>query len=289
MRDLAGKTAFVTGGAGGIGFAMAQAFGREGMNVVISDIDPAALEAAGESLAQQQVRVAKVRCDVGDRAAVQAAAEAALGAFGKVHLVCNNAGVAVGGPLGDVRSADWEWIFEINVDGVRNGVEVFAPLLRSHGEGGHFVNTASMAGFLTAPGLEVYAATKHAVVALSEGWAPQLAPFGVGMSILCPHFVRTRIHESERVRPARFAAEARVQEGVTAGAVAQAVLAGIDPEVVGARVVEAVKAGELYIFTHPQARGQVEAYFKSVLAGFDAAEASQALRGIGAWTPPSLS
>jgi NAD(P)-dependent dehydrogenase (short-subunit alcohol dehydrogenase family) len=289
MKDLAGKTAFVTGAASGIGFAMARAFGREGMSVVISDIDAAALDAAGEQLAQEQVRVAKVQCDVGERAAMQQAAEQAVAAFGKVHLVCNNAGVAVGGPFGEVRPADWDWIFQINVDGVRNGVEAFTPLIRSHGEGGHFVNTSSMAGFLSAPGLEVYAATKHAVVALSEGWAPQLAMAGIGTSVLCPHFVKTRIHESGRARPARFGAAPAPQEGAMAGAMAQAVLAGIDADVVGARVVEAVKAGEFYIFTHPQARVQIEAYFKSVLAGFDAAEASEALRGIGDWTPPSFS
>jgi NAD(P)-dependent dehydrogenase (short-subunit alcohol dehydrogenase family) len=287
MRDLAGKTAFVTGAASGIGFAMARAFGREGMNVVLADIDVAALEAAGERLAQEQVRTAPVQCDVGQRAALEAAAEAALAAFGKIHVVCNNAGVGVGGPLGAVRQADWDWIFEINVDGVRNGVEVFTPLIRRHGEGGHFVNTSSMAGFISMPGLEVYAATKHAVVALSEGWAPQLAPLGIGMSVLCPHFVKTRISESERARPARFATDERPEDGI-AGAIGQAVLAGIDPDVVGARVVEAVKAGELYIFTHPQARPAVEAYFKSVLAAFDAAESSPALQSIKDWVPPGL-
>jgi NAD(P)-dependent dehydrogenase (short-subunit alcohol dehydrogenase family) len=222
---------------------------------------------------------------VGERASVQAAAEAAVAAFGKVHVVCNNAGVAVGGPMGQVRAADWDWIFEVNVEGVRNGVEVFAPLIQSHGEGGHFVNTSSMAGFLSAPGLEVYAATKHAVVALSEGWAPQLAMAGIGMSILCPHFVRTRIHESERVRPERYARQGP-QAGDNLGAGA-AVLAGIDPDAVGARVVEAIKAGELYIFTHPQARVLVEAYYKAVMAAFDAAEASPALAGVKDWVMPT--
>jgi NAD(P)-dependent dehydrogenase (short-subunit alcohol dehydrogenase family) len=285
MQELRGKTAFVTGAASGIGFSMARAFGREGMSVVIADVDGAALQAAAEKLAQEQVRVAQVQCDVGDRASLQEAAEAAIAAFGKVHVVCNNAGVGVGGPLGQVREADWDWIFEVNVKGVRNGVEVFTPLIRSHGEGGHFVNTSSIAGFLSVPGLEVYAATKHAVVALSEGWAPQLAPFGIGMSVLCPHFVRTRIHESERVRPARYAGEGP-QQGDSVGAGA-GVLAGIDPDVVGARVVEAIKAGELYIFTHPQARVLVEAYFKAVLAGFDAAEASPALAAVKDWVMPA--
>jgi NAD(P)-dependent dehydrogenase (short-subunit alcohol dehydrogenase family) len=288
MQDLRGKTAFVTGAASGIGLSLARALGREGMNVVMSDVDAAALRAAGEQLAQEQIRTAQVQCDVGDRSSVQAAAHAALGAFGKVHVVCNNAGVAVGGPMGEVRQADWDWIFEVNVEGVRHGVETFAPLIGSHGEGGHFVNTASMAGFLSGPGLEVYAATKHAVVALSEGWAPQLALEGIGMSILCPHFVRTRIHESERVRPGRFAGEGPQARAAEPGPASLGVLAGIDPDVVGARVVEAIKAGELYVFTHPQARPQMEAYFKAVLAAFDAAEASPALQSIKDWKPPGV-
>lgn len=287
MKDLAGKTAFVTGGASGIGLAMARAFGREGMSVVISDIDPAALAAAVETLEQEQVRVASVQCDVADRASVQAAAKAAVEAFGKVHVVCNNAGVAVAGALGQASQADWDWIMGVNVMGVVYGMETFAPLLLSHGEGGHFVNTSSMAGFLSPPGMEAYAATKHAVVALSEGFAGQLNPQGVGVSVLCPHFVKTRIHESERARPDRFAsATAATSSDVANSAAAAGVMAGIDPDIVGARVVEAIKANELYVFTHPQARVLVEGYFASVLAGFDSAAASPALARVKDWVMP---
>jgi NAD(P)-dependent dehydrogenase (short-subunit alcohol dehydrogenase family) len=289
MKDLAGKTAFITGGASGIGLAMARAFGREGMNVVISDVDAAALGAASQSLEEQQIRVASVVCDVADRASVQAAAKAAVEAFGKVHVVCNNAGVGVAGLLGEVRQADWDWVFDVNIMGVIYGVESFAPLLMSHGEGGHFVNTSSMAGFLTAPGMEAYAASKHAVVAMSEGWAPQLAARGIGMSVLCPHFVRTRIHESERVRPERFASGAAAPVLDPAQSpVAQGVLAGIDPDVVGARVVEAILGEEFYIFTHPQARPLMEGYFAGVLAAFDKAAASPALQSIKDWVPPQM-
>ena len=287
MKDLAGKTAFITGGASGIGLAMARAFGREGMNVVISDVDQTALEAAAEGLAELQIRAHPVVCDVGQRASVEAAAKEAITAFGKVHVVCNNAGVAVSGIIGGVKQADWDWIFDVNIKGVIYGMETFAPLIVSHGEGGHFVNTASIAGFISGPGLEPYAASKHAVVAMSEGWAGQLGPAGVGVSVLCPHFVRTRIHESERARPTRYAkSQTAVSDPGVMGAAAQGVLAGIDPDIVGARVVEAIKAGELYVFTHPQARPILEAYFKSVLAGFDAADASPALKATQDWTPP---
>jgi NAD(P)-dependent dehydrogenase (short-subunit alcohol dehydrogenase family) len=176
MKDFKGKTAFITGGASGIGLSMARAFGRAGMNVVVADIDRDAAGAAVERLASEQIRATPVHCDVGDRDAVGAAAQGALAAFGKIHVVCNNAGVAVGGPLGTVRPRDWDWIIDVNLKGVVYGVETFAPLIQSHGEGGHIVNTASMAGMISPPGLEPYAATKFAVVAMSEGWAMQLAP-----------------------------------------------------------------------------------------------------------------
>jgi len=280
MKDLAGKTAFITGGASGIGLAMARAFGREGMNVVICDLDKAALDAAAESLAELQIRAYPVECDVGQRASVEGAAKAAVAAFGKVHVVCNNAGVAAGGVMSSVKQTDWDWVFDVNVMGVIYGMETFAPLMISQGEGGHFVNTASIAGFLSPPGMEPYSASKHAVVAMSEGWAGQLAAAGLGVSVLCPHYVRTRIHESARARPSRYGAAEAADTSGALGAAALAVLAGIDPDLVGARVVEAVKGGELYVFTHPQARPLLEAYFKSVLAGFDAADASPALQSI---------
>lgn len=184
METFQGKTAFITGGASGIGFAMAKAFGAAGMNVMLADIEREPLEKAIESLRQRQIKADGVHCDVAERASVEEAAKATIAAFGKVHVVCNNAGVGAGGPVGTLKPGDWDWTVGVNLMGVVYGVEAFLPLIRAHGEGGHFVNTASMAGMISPPGMEPYCATKFAVVAMSEGWAGQLAPENIGVSVL---------------------------------------------------------------------------------------------------------
>jgi NAD(P)-dependent dehydrogenase (short-subunit alcohol dehydrogenase family) len=278
MQDLRGKTAFITGGASGIGLAMARAFGREGMNVILADIETGPLQLAVEELRAAQVKAEGVVADVTRRDSLRAAALEAVARFGKVHVVCNNAGVGAGGQIGEVPERDWDWVVDVNLMGVVHGVEIFAPLIASHGEGGHFVNTASMAGMVSPPGMEPYCATKFAVVAMSEGWAMQLAPRGIGVSILCPGFVKTRIHESRRNRPTDYGPDNRAPPA--ADAPPSPVLSGIDVEPVAARVVEAVKANELYVFTHPQFRDAVAARFERILAAFDTAAASPALAGV---------
>lgn len=287
MKDFKGKTAFVTGGASGIGLAMARAFGRQGMNVVIADIEDAPAKVAVERLASEQIKAVSVHCDVGERNNLRAAALEAVSAFGKVHVVCNNAGVGAGGEIGKVPERDWDWIVDVNLKSVYYGVETFLPLIRSHGEGGHFVNTASIAGLISGPGMEPYSATKYAVVAMSEGWAMQLAGSDIGMSVLCPGFVRTRIHESARTKQARF--------GGTAGPesfdpdrremITKAIETGLDPDVVGARVVEAVRDNQLYIFTDPRFKDVVEMRFAAIRNGFQQAEESEALKSVKSWPP----
>lgn len=279
ITDLKGKTAFITGGASGIGYGMAHAFGRAGMNVVIADIDFDVARKAAEMLQRGQMKAVPIHCDVTLRSEVQRAALETIAAFGKVHVVCNNAGVGVGGPLGTVGARDWDWIIDVNLKGVVYGVETFFPLIKSHGEGGHFVNTASMAGMVSPPNMEPYSATKFAVVAMSEGWAQQLAPMGIGMSVLCPGFVKTRIHESARARQSRYgerAPDTRTEEARSEAA--KMVLSGMDPDIVGERVLEAIKAGELYIFTHPEMKAAVDARFAAIDAGFKHAEESHALK-----------
>lgn len=287
MQDFKGKTAFITGGAGGIGFGMARAFGRAGMNVVIADIDRETGRHAVEKLSNEQVKAVAVECDVTLHGEIQRAALDAIAAFGKIHIVCNNAGVAVGGPLGSVRDKDWDWIIDVNLKGVVYGVETFVPLIKSHGEGGHIINTASMAGIISPPGLEPYSATKYAVVAMSEGWAQQLAPLQIGVSVLCPGFVRTRIHESGRTRQSRYGGESEVDPGLgaTQQEAASNVLHGIDPDIVGARVLEAVKGNELYVFTHPFMRDVAEMRFQQIRAAFDVAAESPALKQVKEWAP----
>ena len=280
MRDLTGKTAFITGGASGLGLAMAHAFGEAGMNVMLADIEEAPLAAAVKELEERQIRASGVLCDVAVRNAVEAAAAKTIETFGKVHVVCNNAGVGAGGQIDQVRHADWEWILAVNLMGVVYGMETFLPLIRAHGEGGTFVNTASMAGMISPPGMEPYSATKFAVVAMSEGWAGQLAPEGINVSVLCPGFVKTKINQSGRTRQAQFGGP--VESPVAA---ASLVDNGIDPQRVGRRVLEAVQAGERYIVTHPDMRPFVEARFAGLMSAFDAAAASPALAGMDYKTP----
>lgn len=283
--DLKGKTAFITGGASGIGLAMAEAFGRAGMSVMLADIEEAPLTAAVEGLEARQIRAAGVLCDVADRAAVEAAAAKTVETFGKVHVVCNNAGVGAGGPIDEVAHADWDWIVSVNLMGVVYGVEAFLPHIRAHGEGGAFVNTASMAGMVSPPGMEPYCATKFAVVAMSEGWGDQLAAENIGVSVLCPGFVKTRIDQSGRARPARFGGPKELAP-VDPGSPVQT---GIDPARVGERVREAVEKNERYIFTHPDMRPAVEARFARILQAFDTAAGSEALAGMEPASPADLS
>ncbi|MFI4974606.1 MAG: SDR family NAD(P)-dependent oxidoreductase [Caulobacterales bacterium] len=288
MKDFKGKTAVVTGGASGIGLGMARAFGREGMNVVLADIDRDAAKAAAEQLISEQIKAVPVQVDVADRAGVRAAALEAIAAFGKVHVVCNNAGVAVGGTVEAVKESDWDWIIDVNLKGVVYGVETFLPLIKSHGEGGHIVNTASIAGLVSGPGSEPYSATKYAVVAMTEGWVQQLAPMGIGMSALCPGYVRTRIASSSRTRQERYGGTKVAREDDWASArapIAALIETGLDPNVVGQRVVEGVSNNDLYIFTDPRFRDVIEMRFAGIRAGFDAAAASPALKAVKNWAP----
>jgi NAD(P)-dependent dehydrogenase (short-subunit alcohol dehydrogenase family) len=270
---------------------MAKAFGREGMKVMIADIEESALAKAVAELKASQVRAEGVLCDVASRDALREAALKTIAAFGKVHVVCNNAGVAVGGPLGTVDARDWDWVVDVNLMGVVYGTEVFAPLIESHGEGGHFVNTASIAGMMGFANMEPYCATKYAVVAMSEGWSVQLAPKNIGVSVLCPGFVQTRIHESHRNKPARYGSGETVQVGVgeSRERTRELVMSGIPVEPVGNRVVEAIKDNDLYVFTHPEMRGIVEMRYHNILSAFDKAERSKALAGLPQRETPDLS
>jgi len=292
MKEFRGKTAFITGGASGIGFALARAFGREGAQIALADIDFDAARFAVERLDKEQIKAVPIRCDVGERHSIERAALETLSTFGKVHIVCNNAGVAVGGPLGTVTDSDWRWIIDVNLMSVVYGVETFYPLIRNHGEGGHIINTASIAGLISPAGLEPYSATKFAVVAMSEGWAQQLQQINIGVSVLCPGFVRTRIHESGRARPDRYGGQGEVDAGVgaTQQEAAQNIAHGLDPDVVGTRTIEAIKAGEFYIFTHPFMHDFIEMRFGAIRAAFDAASQSAVLKRVKEWSgPPSAS
>src|ERR1700722_16188374 len=203
MEDLGGKVAVITGGASGIGRAVAERAAAEGMQLVLGDIEEGPLQQAVDDLTGAGAEAIGVRTDVADRASVEALRDRALDRFGTVHLVHNNAGVGLGGPIWEVSEEDWRWILGVNLLGVAHGIATFVPLLSEQGEG-HVVNTASIAGLATAPFLGPYNATKQAVVAISETLHKDLQASGVsgvGVSVLCPGFVQTRIGESDRNRP----------------------------------------------------------------------------------------
>src|SRR5579872_2212953 len=265
MRDLKDKTAFVTGGASGIGFEFAKVF--------LADIEAAPLERAIEALK----RLGPVRgaaCDVSNRASLQKAADEAIAAFGAVHLVCNNAGVGGGaGGVEEFSERHWDWVMGVNLMGVVHGIAIFLPHMRGHGEGGWFVNTASMAGLLGQPYGAPYSASKSAVIAISESLFYELRETNIGVSALCPGFARTNIARSERNQPAELAAEAPAGAAAERAAMtAQAVATGIEPAEVAARAVAGIKDGDLYIFTHPGMRKMVEKRFERIDAAYDKAE-----------------
>jgi NAD(P)-dependent dehydrogenase (short-subunit alcohol dehydrogenase family) len=277
MRDFTGKTAFVTGGASGIGLALGRAFAEAGMNVVLADVEADALAAAVKSLNSAGPAVQGVNCDVTDPASVDRAAEAAFAAFGKVHVVCNNAGVAAAGGIDNISLDNWRWVLDVNLMGVLHGIRSFLPHIRAHGEGGHFVNTASMAGMNGGLGFSPYVASKFAVVGMSEGLATQLRPFGIGVSVLCPGFVRTRIDQSGRNRLERYGTTQVPDPGSPMGLllahISGLVQSGLDPSEVAARVLNAIREDELYVFTHPEMRGEVQQRFDAIIAAMDKAAA----------------
>jgi NAD(P)-dependent dehydrogenase (short-subunit alcohol dehydrogenase family) len=273
MRDFADKTAFVTGGASGIGLALGRAFAEAGMKVMLADVEAGALDQALHNLSNHGNRVQGIRCDVGDAESVERAARATFDAFGNVHVVCNNAGVAAGGGIDNISIDNWRWVVDVNLMGVVYGIRSFLPHMLKHREGGHIVNTAAMAGMINGVGFSPYAATKFAVVAMSEGLAMQLQPHGLGVSVLCPEFVRTRIGESGRNRPVRYGEAPPLDPASPAAQVvaeiARRLQAGIDPAEVAAKVLEAIRSEQFYIFTHPNMRQAVDGRFAAIQAAMD--------------------
>lgn len=269
MRELAGKSAFITGGASGIGLAMGRAFAKAGMKVMLADIEAGALGTAVESLRPFAPNVRGIVCDVADPAAVERAAQASFEAFGKVHVLCNNAGVSVIGGIDDISLDSWRWVIDVNLMGVLHGIRSFLPHLRSHGEGGHIVNTASIAGIMPGQAFSAYRASKFAVVAMSEALAVQLAPHSIGVSVLCPGFVRTGIGESDRNRPGRYGEAHPVDPPSRTAAVRAGIAAGLEPDRVADCVLAAIRDDELYVFTHPGMRARAEERFSAILAAMD--------------------
>ncbi len=248
MKELAGRIAVVTGGASGIGRALALALARERAKIVLADVDEAGMARVAGEIKAAGGEAVTVRTDVTELASVQALADRAFTAFGRVHVLCNNAGIALWGGIETVSHRDWQWALGVNLWGVIHGLEAFLPRMISQKEGGHVVNTASMAGLVATRGLGVYNTTKYAVVGLSETLAKDLKPYGIGVTVLCPMGVATQIRDSERNRPAAL----RDAQGPSRAEAVELMGRTLDPDAVAAMVLAAVRADELYVITHDE-------------------------------------
>jgi len=269
MKNLKGKVAVVTGAASGIGRAMAERFAREGMKVVLADVEERPLGEARDAIAKGGAEAISVRTDVSKAGEVDDLARRTFEAFGGAHVVCNNAGIGTGGLMWEVPRSDWDWILGVNLLGVVNGIRAFVPRMIEQGEG-HVVNTASIAGLLSAPGMGAYCATKHAVVAMSECLHHDLtlaAGGKVKVSVLCPAWVKTRIADADRNRPASApkAQGGAPQQQMMETMIRAAIESGIPPEAVAEKVLQAILAEKFWILTHPKTKKAVEQRMTGIL------------------------
>jgi len=254
VKELAGRVAVVTGAGSGIGRALSQALAREGMRIAAADVDEAGLAETIKGL-----DAIAVRTDVTDLAQVQALADRAWESFGAVHVLCNNAGVAVWGGLETATHRDWQWVLGVNLWGVIHGIEAFVPRMTARKSEGHIVNTASMAGLIASQGLGVYNTSKYAVVGLSETLVKDLRPYGIGVSVLCPMGVATRIRDSERTRPAALRnAQPRQSPPV------ELIGRTLAPEHVADMVVAAIRRNQLYVIPHEESLEAIRKRFQRI-------------------------
>ena len=276
IKDLHGKTAVITGAGSGIGQGMALAFAAQGMTVAVCDIRADALDDTLAALAARGGRAIGVPMDVSDPACVAAGAARITAELGDIHVLCNNAGIAMHGvPVAELAEDQWDWVIGVNIRGVINGVHAFLPLLQRHGQPAHIVNTASIGGFQVNAGFRTgpYSMTKYAVVALSEALEHELAGSDVGVSVLAPAAVATGIFRSARARPARLGPG---QDNPTQLGLEELIRDGWSPERVGRRVAHAIRTGEFYVFTHIGMQIPVEQRHARIQAGFAAAALWQA-------------
>jgi NAD(P)-dependent dehydrogenase (short-subunit alcohol dehydrogenase family) len=265
MRDVEGRVAFITGGGSGVGLGMAKAFVAAGMRVAIADIRADHLEAA---TAELDGDVYAIRLDVTDREAVARAADETERALGKVHVLCNNAGINLFNDIADATYQDWDWVLGVNLGGVVNGVVTFVPRIKAHGDGGHIVNTASMAAFVAGPGAGIYTTAKFAVHGLSDALRWSLLPYGIGVSMVCPGLVKSKIYESDLVRPAELSTDVTPADEEFMRILPGLHDAGMDPDEVGEKVLRGIRRNDFYVFTHPDHREELQGIFEETLAAF---------------------
>jgi NAD(P)-dependent dehydrogenase (short-subunit alcohol dehydrogenase family) len=262
MKELSGKTAVITGAGSGIGRGIAHGLADEGAHVVVADIETGAAQTVAAELRAKGARSLPAQVDVADPASLEALASRAYAEFGVVHVLCNNAGVFIGGPLLETPPAEWAWLMAVNLMGVVSGLRAFVPRMRAQGGEAHIVNTGSISGLYPTPNQGAYTATKYAVVGLSERLRAELGPDGIGVSVLCPGGVATRISESRRNRHAAFGGPLETPPAV------QNRQGRMDPLDVGRLVVAGIKENRLYIHTHLDLKGWIEERFNHILADF---------------------
>lgn len=277
---LSNKTVIISGGASGIGLALAEEFGKQQMNIVIADIEKKQLEAAKLTLTQQNIPVLTCVLDVTIPQQWQQVIEATKAKFGNIHMLVNNAGVGgMPGTIEDTNHDTWKWVMDVNLMGVVYGTEAVTPHLKEHSQGGWIINVASMAGMVGVPFAGAYTASKAAVVAMTESWAAELAPHNIKVSALCPAFVKTKIHQSHRNRQEKYnTTPLNLPTGKDAKGMmkaAEMVESGIEPQILARRVVEALHSNQTYIFTHPNYRPVTEARAQAIDNSFIDAENSQ--------------
>jgi NAD(P)-dependent dehydrogenase (short-subunit alcohol dehydrogenase family) len=265
MESLNGKVAVVTGGASGIGRALSLAFAREGARVVVADLDDAGMADTVADVARAGSAAIAVRTDVSRLEQVQALADRAFAEMGAVHVLCNNAGVALWGGLGSATHRDWEWAIGVNLWGVIHGVETFVPRMIAQQVPGHIVNTASMAGLIASQGLGVYNTTKYAVVGLSETLQKDLRGYGIGVSVLCPMGVKTAIRQSARNRPDGL----RNAGAPDSGGEVDLIGRYLEPGHVAERVLRAIRANRLYVITHDEGLTPLRRRFERMAEGIE--------------------
>ena len=267
MRDVAGKIAFITGAASGIGLGMAKAFTHAGMKVMLADIDAQRLRAAAVELNAAGGDVATHVCDVTIEDQVFAAATATVARFGKVNVLCNNAGVSIGGLSEDLSQDDWDWVVGVNQTAVVYGLRAFLPLIKANGESGHVVSTSSMAGLVnTGAGWGAYSASKHAVVGIMEVLYSELKASKIGVSLLCPGVVNTNILEAANHRPDHFGTGNG--RPISLNPISDTLQQGLDPDVVGALVLDAILESQFYIFTDPRLETLIDRLAERLKLGF---------------------
>ena len=266
MKDFAGRTAFVSGGANGIGIGLVRALLAQGCNVAIADIRSESIEAALKSL--RDPRVMGVQVDVSSREAMAQAADRVEAKFGPVSLLFNNAGINLFQTIEESSYDDWDWVMGVNLHGPINGVTTFVPRMIAAGKGGYIVNTASMAGFLSAGKPGIYNTTKFAVRGMSESLRASLAPHGIGVSVLCPGLVKSYIYASDNIRPEDLKASAKPVDIENVKRLAEIHEFGMEPDVIAARVLDAMREDRFYIFSHPEFKDELRELFDEILQDF---------------------